>query len=487
MSDAVPVTNLQEYSVSELAFAIKRSIEDGFGRVRLRGEISGLSRPRSGHLYMDLKDTDAVLAGVCWKGVAGRLGVVPEEGMEVIVTGKITAYPKGSKYQIVIEAMEMAGEGALLKLLEDRKRKLGAEGLFDEDSKVEPPYLPEVIGVVTSPSGAVIRDILHRLADRFPRHVLLWPVRVQGEGAAEEVAAAIEGFNSLGAGDAIPRPDVLIVARGGGSVEDLWAFNEEIVVRAAAASDIPLISAIGHEPDFTLIDFASDLRAPTPTAAAEFAVPMRADLIAGVTTLGARLFSGTSRALDRRRGVVEGLARGLRGPREALELATQRLDHSSERLFRAFDAALAAGAQRLENTGRRLRPDVLRRGLDDGLGRLSDTSIRMTRGVHRALADNTSLFGNLASRLESVSHHGVLARGYAVVRGQDGAPVVSASSAVTGMGLDIELRDGHISTVVTDAVKPLVSKKPSAPKIQKAKSEPKPKPPGTNDPQGSLL
>jgi exodeoxyribonuclease VII large subunit len=486
MTDADSVTNLQEYSVSELAFAIKRSIEDGFGRVRLRGEISGLSRPRSGHLYMDLKDTDAVLAGVCWKGVAERLGLVPEDGMEVIVTGKITAYPKGSKYQIVIEAMEMAGEGALLKLLEDRKRKLGAEGLFDENRKVDPPYLPEVIGVVTSPSGAVIRDILHRLADRFPRHVLLWPVRVQGDGAAEEIAAAIEGFNrlgagGLGAGDGVPRPDVLIVARGGGSVEDLWAFNEEIVVRAAAASDIPLISAIGHEPDFTLIDFASDLRAPTPTAAAEFAVPMRAELIAGVATLGARLFSGTSRALERRRSAVEGLARGLRGPREALELATQRLDHGSERLFRAHAAALTAGSQRLESAGRRLRPDTLRRGLDDGRRRLADNSVRMTRGVHRALADNTSRLGHLAPRLESVSHHGVLARGYAVVRGDDGAPVTSAAGAVTGMGLDIELRDGHISTVVTDGAKA------SGPKQQKAKPAPKPKTPGAADPQGSLL
>ena len=475
------VTNLQEYSVSELAFAIKRSIEDGFGRVRLRGEISGLSRPRSGHLYMDLKDTDAVLAGVCWRGVVERLGIVPEEGMEVIVTGKITAYPKGSKYQIVIEAMEMAGEGALLKLLEDRKRKLGAEGLFDEDRKVDLPYLPEVIGVVTSPSGAVIRDILHRLADRFPRHVLLWPVRVQGEGAAEEIIAAIQGFNGLGGGNAVPRPDVLIVARGGGSVEDLGAFNEEIVVRAVASSDIPLISAIGHEPDFTLIDFAADLRAPTPTAAAEFAVPMRAELIAGIATLGARLFSGTSRALDRRRSAVEGLGRGLRGPREALELATQRLDHGSERLFRAHAAAVTAGAQRLESSGRRLRPDMLRRGLDDGRQRLADTSVRLTRGVHRALADNTSRLGNLAPRLESVSHHGVLARGYAVVRGQDGAPMTSATGAVTGMGLDIELRDGHISTVVTGGANP------SAPKIPKAKTAPKPKTPGTADSQGSLL
>ncbi len=477
MTDAGPVTNLQEYSVSDLAFAIKRSVENSFGRMRLRGEISSLSRPRSGHIYMDLKDADAVIAGVCWKTTAGRLKVTPEDGMEVIVTGKITTYPKSSKYQIVIEALEMAGEGALLKLLEERKRRLGAEGLFNEDRKVDPPFLPEVIGVVTSPSGAVIRDILHRLADRFPRHVLIWPVKVQGEGAAEEVAAAIAGFNGLAKVGAVPRPDVLIVARGGGSVEDLWTFNEEFVVRAAAASTIPLISAIGHEPDFTLIDFASDLRAPTPTAAAEFAVPMRAELIAGVGVLGARLFTGTSRGLERRRNQVAGLARGLRGPREALELATQRLDHATERLFRAHGGALAARAQQLESAAHRLRPEMLRRGWDDRLRRLGDAAGRMTREIYRRLADDNSRLKNLAPRLESVSHHGVLARGYAVVRNDRGAPVTSAGAAVTGMGLDIELRDGHISSVVTGGAKPAARPPP----------KPRAKKPAAKDHQGTLL
>src|SRR5712675_2345466 len=281
-------SNVPEFTVSELSFALKREIETSFPRVRVRGEISQPSFPRSGHCYFRLKDENAVLDAVCWKTTIARLGLKVEEGMEVIATGKITTYAGSSRYQIIIDRLELAGEGALLKLLEDRRKKLAAEGLFDLDRKRELPFLPEVIGVVTSPSGAVIRDILHRLADRFPRRVLVWPVAVQGEKAAAEVAAAIAGFNKLTAGGKVPRPDVLIVARGGGSLEDLWAFNEEIVVRAAAASTIPLISAVGHETDTTLIDFVSDRRAPTPSAAAEMAVPVRLDLLAQVTEIGGR-------------------------------------------------------------------------------------------------------------------------------------------------------------------------------------------------------
>jgi exodeoxyribonuclease VII large subunit len=263
MTDISPETagNVAEYTVTELSQALKRTVEERFSWVRVRGEVSGFKRAASGHLYMTLKDENAVLDAVCWRGVAGRLSVAPEDGLEVIATGRLTTYPGRSKYQIVIESLELAGEGALLKLLEERRKKLAAEGLFDEARKQALPYLPDVIGVVTSPTGAVIRDILHRLADRFPRHVLLWPVLVQGEGAAGQVAAAIEGFNALKPGGEVPRPDLLIVARGGGSLEDLWAFNEEVVVRAAAASGIPLISAVGHETDTTLIDFAG------PTAA----------------------------------------------------------------------------------------------------------------------------------------------------------------------------------------------------------------------------
>ena len=267
-------------SVSELSHSLKRVVEDTFAHVRVRGELSRFTLARSGHMYVTLKDENAVLDGVCWKGTVARLAVHPEEGMEVVVTGRLSTYSGRSSYQIVIEQMEMAGEGALLKLLEDRRKKLLAEGLFDDERKQLLPTLPEVIGVVTSPTGAVIRDILHRLRDRFPRHVLLWPTNVQGDGAAESIAAAIDGFNTLAPGGVVPRPDLLIVARGGGSLEDLWAFNEEVVIRAAAESDIPLISAVGHETDTTLIDFASDQRAPTPTAAAEMAVPVRRDLLA---------------------------------------------------------------------------------------------------------------------------------------------------------------------------------------------------------------
>ncbi|MBV9198707.1 MAG: exodeoxyribonuclease VII large subunit, partial [Alphaproteobacteria bacterium] len=295
-SIAAPVrTNLTEYTVSELARALKRSIEENFAYVRVRGEITGWKRHSSGHCYLCLKDSEAVLDAVCWRTTAMRLGIRPEDGMEVVCSGRLTTFPGRSKYQLIIETIELAGIGALLKLLEDRRRRLAAEGLFAPERKKQLPYLPEVIGIVTSPSGAVIRDVLHRLSDRFPRRVLLWPVAVQGEGAAAQVAAAITGFNRLAEGGAVPRPQLIIVARGGGSLEDLMPFNEEIVVRAAAASKIPLISAVGHETDTTLIDHASDWRAPTPTAAAEMAVPVRLDLIADLGGKSSRLSAGLSR------------------------------------------------------------------------------------------------------------------------------------------------------------------------------------------------
>src|SRR5580658_9182206 len=300
MNEARP--NLPELTVSELSASLKRTVEDTYGYVRVRGEISGYRGPHSsGHVYLALKDESAKIDAVIWKGVFGRMRIKPEEGLEVIVTGKLTTYPSRSSYQIIVETLEPAGIGALMALLEERKQKLAAEGLFDEARKQLLPYLPNVIGVVTSPTGAVIRDILHRLADRFPRHVLLWPVKVQGDGAADEIAAAIRGFNALPAEGPIPRPDLLIVARGGGSIEDLWSFNEEIVVRAAADSMIPLISAVGHETDVTLIDFAADRRAPTPTAAAEIAVPVKADLLARIDDLARRLPACWYRHQDSRR------------------------------------------------------------------------------------------------------------------------------------------------------------------------------------------
>ncbi|MGA7867358.1 MAG: exodeoxyribonuclease VII large subunit, partial [Stellaceae bacterium] len=337
-SIAAPVRpNLAEYTVSELSRALKRSIEENFSFVRVRGEISGWKRHSSGHCYLCLKDSEAVLDAVCWRTTAIRLGIKPEDGMEVVCTGRLTTFPGRSKYQLIIDTIELAGIGALLKLLEDRRRRLAAEGLFAPERKKKLPFLPEVIGIVTSPSGAVIRDVLHRLSDRFPRRVLLWPVAVQGEGAAAQVAAAIAGFNRLPEGGMVPRPQLIIVARGGGSLEDLMPFNEEIVVRAAAASAIPLISAVGHETDTTLIDHASDRRAPTPSAAAEMAVPVRLDLIAELGAKSSRLSAGLSRVFGERRMHLAGLARGLPDPHDLIGSAAQRLDDRAERLRLAAD------------------------------------------------------------------------------------------------------------------------------------------------------
>src|SRR5437660_9914676 len=323
--------NLPEYTVSELSQALKRSVEENFWNVRVRGEISGYKRHSSGHCYLVLKDADAALDAVCWRQTAIRLPIRPEDGMEVVCTGRLTTYPGRSKYQFVIDSMALAGIGALLRILEERRQRLAAEGLFATERKKKLPFLPEVIGIVTSPTGAVIRDILHRLADRFPRRVLLWPVAVQGEGAAQQVAAAIAGFNRIAPGGPMPRPDLIIVARGGGSLEDLMAFNEEIVVRAAAASVIPLISAVGHETDTTLIDHASDRRAPTPTAAADMAVPVRLDLIAELGGKSSRLSAGLSRLFGERRMHLTGLARGLPDPHDLIGSAAQRLDDRAER------------------------------------------------------------------------------------------------------------------------------------------------------------
>ncbi len=505
ISDADPPaagTNLPEYSVSEVSQAVKRTLESTFDRVRIRGEISGFKRAASGHLYMALKDDKAVLDGVCWRGVAGKLGLRPEDGMEVIVSGRITSYPGRSKYQIVIDAMELAGEGALLKLLEDRRRKLMAEGLFAAERKRPLPYLPQVIGVVTSPTGAVIRDILHRLADRFPRHVLVWPVLVQGEGAAEQIAAAIAGFNRLGTAESsgAPRPDVLIVARGGGSLEDLWAFNEEVVVRAAAASEIPLISAVGHETDTTLIDFASDRRAPTPTAAAEMAVPVRRDLLAELAELERRMLAAGGRLLDERRTLVEGLGRGLPEPKRLIEEMSQRLDERGERLANAMQShlqgltaevgrlqaalphprqqlnfakeRLAAEADRLGGVGRRAL-----RSADEDLARL-DAGRRLRDFCGRALGDARGELEALARVLDSVSYQNVLQRGFAVVRGPDG--LVAGAAAVTpGLALDIEFGDGHAAAVGVGAGGGAKSAAPRAPARPKRKPD--------DGSQGSLL
>jgi exodeoxyribonuclease VII large subunit len=410
----------------------------------VRGEISGFKRAGSGHLYMALKDENAVLDAVCWRGVAGRLGLQPEDGMEVVATGRLTTYPARSRYQIVIESLELAGEGALLKLLEERRRKLAAEGLFDEARKQPLPFLPEVIGVVTSPTGAVIRDILHRLADRFPRRVLLWPVLVQGEGAAGQVAAAIEGFNRLEPGAAPPRPDLLIVARGGGSLEDLWAFNEEAVVRAAAASRIPLISAVGHETDTTLIDFASDRRAPTPTAAAEIAVPVRAELLADVMDYARRMVAGAGRLVEERRVRVEGLGRGLPDPARLLEDKTQRLDDRAERLANA--AANLIGGRRAELAEWAARLPHPRQQMMLAEQQLAPEGRRLETAWRRFYEVLAREIDSLGRVLESTSYRTVLKRGFAVVHGPEG-PIARAAGITPGLALELEFADGRARAV----------------------------------------
>lgn len=463
--------NVPEYTVTELSLRLKRSIEESFGWVRVRGEISGFKRAASGHLYFSLKDADSVLDGVCWKGSAARLGVKPEDGMEVICSGKLTSYPGRSKYQMVVERMELAGLGALMALLEQRKQKLAAEGLFAAERKRPLPYLPRVIGVVTSPTGAVIRDILHRLADRFPTHVLVWPVLVQGEGAAEQVAKAIRGFNALAEGGAVPRPDLLIVARGGGSLEDLMAFNEEAVVRAAAASDIPLISAVGHETDTTLIDFASDRRAPTPTAAAEMAVPVRLDLVSGVAGLDERLRRGMTRLAREKRQQLDSLGRGLRGPREQLDMMRQRFDDLSDRFRHALRVALAAKKAELQAELAKLRPALLRREVADYRRRLKDSDARLLRALRQRQADAMQRLAQPAKLLESLSYRNVLARGFAVVYGADGRALNTAEAMAPGMAVAIEMRDGRRDAQIVGGSGAAPTAKRPAPPAKPTKQE----------------
>jgi exodeoxyribonuclease VII large subunit len=463
---AAPRNTLPEYTVSELGVAIRRTLEGNFERVRVRGEISGLKRAASGHLYLCLKDAEAVLDAVCWKATAQRLSVKPEDGLEVVATGRLTAYPGRSKYQLLVDAIEVAGAGALLKLLEERRQRLAAEGLFDADRKRKLPVLPRVIGVVTSPTGAVIRDILHRLADRFPRHVLLWPVLVQGESAAAQVAAAIAGFNALPTGGPVPRPDLLIVARGGGSLEDLWAFNEEVVVRAAAASAIPLISAVGHETDTTLIDHAADRRAPTPTAAAEMAVPVRAELAREQAEIRQRLAGAAARLIAERRLRVEALARGLPEPQRVIADKAQRLDAVAERLALSRHAyfggrrervarlgsalrhpreQIAAARHRLEASGQQLRLQMEQlltrreRALERVAAELQPNRLRDDLARRRTQLDHA------ARLLESVSYQAVLARGFALVRDGADRPVGSAAAVNPGETLTLQFADGKVA------------------------------------------
>jgi exodeoxyribonuclease VII large subunit len=454
-------SNQPEYTVSELSAALKRSIEENFSVVRVRGEISGFKRVSSGHWYFALKDADAVLDAVCWRTTAMRIAVRPEDGMEVIATGRLTTYPGRSKYQLIVDSIELAGVGALLKLLEDRRKRLAAEGLFAAERKKTLPYLPDVIGVVTSPTGAVIRDILHRLADRFPRRVVVWPVAVQGEGAPAQVAAAIEGFNRLRPGGAAPRPDLIIVARGGGSLEDLMAFNEEIVVRAAAASAIPLISAVGHETDTTLIDHASDRRAPTPTAAAEIAVPVRLDLVAELGGKTARLAQGLSRLFSERRLHLTGLARGLPDPHDLIGAAAQRLDDRAERLRLAMHGRLSAARTQL--AAARLRPAALAADVARARARLDDVAPRLKTASSRLFAEQWRIVEGLGGRLASLSdtHERRLNEGYVVVRRGDA--IIADATKVTPGALELEFHDGKVDVVAGALARPRRSPRPKGP------------------------
>lgn len=499
-SSAAKPSNTLEWSVSDLSGALKRTVEDAFGFVRVRGEISGFrGAVASGHCYFALKDQNAKIDAVIWKGVVARLKTKPQEGLEVIATGKITTFPGKSSYQIIIDSLEPAGLGALMALLEERRRKLAAEGLFDEGRKQLIPYLPRVIGVITSPTGAVIRDILHRLEDRFPRHVIVWPVRVQGETSGAEVAAAINGFNALPEGGRIPRPDVIIVARGGGSLEDLMSFNDEVVVRAAAASDIPLVSAVGHETDWTLVDYAADLRAPTPTGAAEKIVPVRADLIAATADLERRQSGAIRRILERRRTDFRAAARALPAREALFSVARQRLDLASARLApglarnaRIHEAALRKAADRLIRQSPQARLSVFKTrvvGIETRLANLHKSLlparhdrvfqvsarliqvrnvlvqnemqklINMRRQLNELLASarrtcsegvrrRISAIESTWMLLRSLGPESVLARGYALVRDNSGALIRSTTQAPAGTQLSITFAVGEIRATV---------------------------------------
>lgn len=457
MPEASHQHNQPEYSVSDIALAIKRSVEDMFGYVRVRGELSGFKRAASGHLYFDLKDDKSVLNGVCWKGTAQKLSFKPEDGLEVICTGKLTTYPARSNYQMVVEAMEPAGEGALMALLEKRKKQLAAEGLFDAARKQPLPFMPQHIGVVTSPTGAVIRDILHRIAERFPVRVQVWPVRVQGEGAAEEIAGAIRGFNTMK-----HPPDLLIVARGGGSMEDLWCFNEEAVVRAAAESRIPLISAVGHETDTTLIDYAADVRAPTPTAAAEFAVPVRSEWLQTLDQWGMRLNRRMLQLIRERSDYVAGLARGIPNPSQLLAYAVQRLDDWTERLNQALPAMVDRRAQQLKVLQARLNIRSIEQRLT--LATQQVALLRLDQAVARMLRDKEEALRLQDKLFETLNYRSVLKRGYALVKHQSGELVFAAANLAANDGVVLMLHDGQVdATIGRGAPSKPASKKVSSP------------------------
>ncbi|WP_187430219.1 Exodeoxyribonuclease 7 large subunit [Roseobacter fucihabitans] len=504
IDDPAPGQNTPEFTVSEISGAVKRTLEGEFGRVRVRGEVSRVIKARSGHMYYDIKDDRNQLSCTTWKGQVAKLSVIPEEGLEVIVTGRITAYGAQSKYNMNVDDVAVAGKGALMALLEKRKKMLEAEGLFEPARKRPLPYLPEVIGVVTSPTGAVIRDILHRLRDRFPRKVLIWPVAVQGTNCAPEVTRAIEGFNKLSVGGALPRPDLLIVARGGGSVEDLWGFNEESVARAVAASNIPLISAVGHETDTTLIDYVSDRRAPTPTAAAELAVPVRHELMAWLEGQDARMKQALSQGLTRRGQRLRDVARALPRAETLLDTPRQRLDTVSARLGPALIASVQRRKIRLADMSGSLRPATLDRAISVEKRRLRETSARLSPSLLRAVASRREQLEARAQRFRpdalrqeharksrefraisrrlsdagqrnitrwrsgietlerlrrTLGYEATLERGFAVVR-SEGVLVTDSKAAQQATALEIQFADGRVTVGAKPAPRKVARKPP---------------------------
>ena len=528
MTDVVPDSNAPAYSVSELAFALKRTLETSYAFVRLRGELSKVTHHGNGHVYLTIKDDKSAIDGVVWKGNVRGLGIRPEHGLEVIVTGKITTYPAGSRYQIVIETMEAAGVGALLAQLERLKAKLAAEGLFAPDRKRPLPSMPAVVGVITSPTGAVIRDILHRIRDRWPCQVLVWPCVVQGDAAAGQVSAAIRGFNAIAPGGPVPRPDIIIVARGGGSVEDLWAFNDEGLARTVAEGTIPLISAVGHETDTTLIDFVSDRRAPTPTAAAEMATPVLAELRALVSDYDRRLSNCGGRAVEERRTRLISAARGLPRPADLLALAQQRLDLAvrglprlddltapADRRFKEVAARLDAALQRntdihardLLKVTARLSPDTLHRQRNDAGRRVGDIGKRLDLAARRAperigqharlpalqerlnavaqrrLKHETDRLIGLDKLRLSLNPERPLELGFALVRKADGTIARSAAELASGERVNLKFKLGDRDAVIDGESSGLAPPSPLAPPPRPA---PKPKTSPSTD-QGSLF
>ena len=462
MSEADTRVNLPEYSVSELSATLRRTVEDAFPFVRVRGEVSKVTFQSSGHVYFDLKDEKAVLNAVCWRATAQRLKVKPQQGLEVVCTGRISTYAGSSRYQIIVEQVELAGLGALMALLEERKKKLAAEGLFAAERKRKLPFLPDVIGVITSPTGAVLRDIMHRLDARFPRRVLLWPVAVQGERAATEVAAAIRGFNALKPDGVVQRPDLLIVARGGGSIEDLMPFNEEVVVRAAYESSIPLISAVGHETDTTLIDFASDVRAPTPTAAAELAVPMRSELLAQTLDYARRFLRSFTASMSERRRHLAQTARVLPRAEQLFSGARQRLDFTGAKLGSALKANLQDHRRALTKSDTLLRPVRIERLIALARERTVATATRLARAQNTQMTMFAQRLASLGRIIDSVSYRSVLERGFVLVRGEGGSVRRRADNVVPGETLSLSFADGSRTAVASG---------PSAPKSKtRAKS-----------------